>query len=114
MLRASYTPSPGRSLSNTPTPYKFKSSTPTPKKTPGSLRKKTPSTKSSIVATSGSTPVAGASSRAEDGDITDNLLNLPRRKPATAEKIDLNTDNLLNISAGSSKRARAQDFFKKS
>lgn len=117
MLRASYTPSPGRSLSNTPTPYKFKSSTPTPKKTPGSLRKKTPSTKNSIVTTGsgrGSTPVAGASKTDNDGDITDNLLDLPRRKPApTAAKIDLNTDNLLNISAGSSKRARAQDFFKK-
>ena len=113
MLRASYTPSPGRSRSSlTPTPSKFKSFTPTPKKfvkTPSGGSKKTPSIKKSKTGT----PIAGSSGSTvkNQGDITDNLLNLPRRNVPTAEKIDLNTDNLLNISGGG-KRQRTQEFFK--
>lgn len=109
MLRASYTPSPGRRSSLTPTPSKFKSFTPTPKKTPSGGGKKTPSLKKKKAGT----PSIGITTKKGDqGDITDNLLNLPQRKnAASAEKIDLNTDNLLNISGGS-KRQRAQEFFK--
>jgi len=111
MLRASYTPTPGRSRSsNTPTPSKFNKLTPTPKKTPSRKGVKTPA--------ADGTPIADkkSSKSAADlvGDITDNLLNLPsatpKRRSLGSDSLDVNTDNLLNISGG--KRSRAQDFFK--
>eukprot|EP00088_Acartia_fossae_P020282 TRINITY_DN2190_c0_g1_i2.p1 TRINITY_DN2190_c0_g1~~TRINITY_DN2190_c0_g1_i2.p1 ORF type:complete len:582 (+),score=214.57 TRINITY_DN2190_c0_g1_i2:97-1842(+) len=125
MLRASYTPTPGRSARGTPTPTssKFKS-TPTPNTTKKLV--KTPANPSKTPSSSGtkSTPSAAGSKKSvsipSSGDITDNLLYIPRRGKPAEEKIDVNTDNLLNISGGSgssggggggSKRQRAQDFF---
>jgi len=109
MLRASYTPTPGRSRSsNTPTPSKFNKLTPTPKKTPSRKGVKTP-------AAAVGTPKSAKSVADPVGDITDNLLNLPaatpKRRSLGNDKLDVSTDNLLNISGGA-KRSRAQDFFK--
>ncbi len=101
MLRASYyTPSPARrtsSFGGTPTPRRTSSSRPTPTSTPtaAAVKKRaaaavrTPTVKS-----------AAASCVAESG---------ARERQQQMEQ--LNTDNLLNLSA--MKRPRAQDFFMK-
>jgi len=87
MLRASYTPSPRRS-----------SATPTPRGssvTPNQKRKTTSSSKSKS-----STPRGDKAAR-------------PRKSGAAEEQLNINTDNLLNIGGGATKRQRAQDFFMK-
>merc|ERR1719474_1180001 len=98
MLRASYTPSPARKMTGTPTPrHGSKSSTPT----------RTPFSKSGKV-----TPNIGVRTKTPGGhDLTDNLLDIRKRKThqtEMTESINVNTDNLLNLS----KRARAAEFFK--
>merc|ERR1719499_2284045 len=99
MLRASYTPSPARKMTGTPTPRHGSKSTSTPTRTPSSKPGKV-------------TPNIGVRTKTPGGhDITDNLLDIMKRKThqtEMADSINVNTDNLLNLSG----RARAAEFFK--
>lgn len=113
MLRSSYTPSPQHRRKGSSTPI-----TPSPRRTPNSLAAaagklvKTPSKVKSRVGVN--TPSAKTKSSKSSSGSSNISGTAPKRRPPEEEQLSVNTDNLLNISATSGKRQRAQDFFQSS